>query len=92
MIDEIPYLIETASSLYLGYSIGRHSTGERLTDWADNVLTTGIRKSWRYPTAVIIALVAVALLWTFHPRRTLANVRAWKIEQAPAAPERQNQT
>lgn len=59
-----------------GYMAGRLRPGVRLIDWADDQITERPARSPRYWLAVPIALVAVAALWTLHPRRTLANYRA----------------
>jgi heme exporter protein D len=61
-----------------GYLTGRLRLEDRLVDWADDQLVTRPGRSPRFWLAVPIALVAVAALWTVHPRRTLANYRANK--------------
>lgn len=58
-----------------GYLTGRLRLEDHLVDWADDQLSTRPGRSPRFWLAVPIALVAVAVLWLVHPRRTLANFR-----------------
>ncbi|MFE7928348.1 hypothetical protein ACFU6S_06340 [Streptomyces sp. NPDC057456] len=59
-----------------GYGTARARLGGRLVDWADDQLTE--RPAWvpRFWAAAPVALVATALLWLAHPRRSRASYRA----------------
>lgn len=56
-----------------GYLAGRLRPGNRLVDWADDQITERPARSPRFWLAVPLVLLAVAALWTVHPRRTLAT-------------------
>ncbi|MEU0181474.1 hypothetical protein ABZ312_09820 [Streptomyces sp. NPDC006207] len=66
-----------------GYLAGRLRPGRRLLHWAEDH-----RPAWSplTPLAALVVLVALAHAWTFHPRRSLANVRSWRADarRAPA--------
>lgn len=62
---------------YVGYQWGRNNRLERLMGWAEAATEPGWR-TWRFWPAAPIVLTAIAYLWVVHPRRSLANVRAWK--------------
>lgn len=71
--------------LAVGYALGAREAGPRLLSWAEDAATPGW-KTWKFWPAVPIILVALAWIWTVHPRRTLANVRAWKQPPPPRGP------
>jgi hypothetical protein len=69
----------------LGYLAGRTRPGAALLDWAEDAARPG----WRSPTAwaaVPVILVALAWMWTVHPRRTAANMRSWKAGPPARSP------
>ena len=68
--------------LGIGYTIGRTRPGPRLLSWAEDATAPG----WRHPMfwiAAPVVLVALAWMWTVHPRRTMENVRSWRTEHHP---------
>jgi uncharacterized BrkB/YihY/UPF0761 family membrane protein len=78
-------LTATAAGLALlavGYSLGARQAGPRLLSWAEDATTPGWR-TWRFWLGAPVVILALAWMWIVHPRRTLANVRAWR--QPPPA-------
>ncbi|MFJ8727689.1 hypothetical protein [Streptomyces sp. NPDC093269] len=71
--------------LAAGYAIGRYNPGPRLLSWAEDATSPGWR-TWKFWPAAPVVLVALAWVWTVHPRRTLANVRAWREPVRPRGP------
>lgn len=65
-----------AAALAVGFLLGR-ARWDRVVDWAEDWTTPGWRR-WRFWPAMPVAVAALALVWIVHPRRTLANVRAWR--------------
>ncbi|MFJ4627116.1 hypothetical protein [Streptomyces sp. NPDC088847] len=59
-----------------GYLAGRGRPCVRLIDWAADQLTERPAWSPRFCAAAPIALVATALVWLVHPRRSRANCQA----------------
>lgn len=68
-----------------GYLLGRLRPGPGLLNWAEDAVTPGWR-AWKFWPAAPIILIALAWVWTVHPRRTLANVRAWRQPPPPRGP------
>lgn len=67
------------AGLLLGYAAGRALPGRRIVTWAQNQADRpGLHP--QLLLAVPVILVTLALLWTFHPRRTITNRRSWKTE------------
>ncbi|MEU9703030.1 hypothetical protein [Streptomyces sp. NPDC047981] len=84
-------LAAAAAAFTIGYVAGRTAPGPRLLSWAEG----HARGGWRNPAnwaAQAIFAVALAFMWTVHPRRSLANVRSWREaarrEAEPAPPLR----
>lgn len=71
--------------LAAGYALGAQEAGPRLLSWAEDAVTPGWR-TWKFWPAAPIILVALAWIWTVHPRRSLANVRAWRQPAPPRGP------
>jgi hypothetical protein len=65
-----------AAALAVGYLLGRARL-DSIVNWAEDWTTPGW-KHWRFWPAMPVAVAALALVWVVHPRRTLANVRAWR--------------
>ncbi|MET9436918.1 hypothetical protein [Streptomyces sp. NPDC006551] len=77
-------LVATGAALAVGYVAGRYGPGPRLLSWAE----AHARGGWRNPAnwaAQVIFAVALAWMWTVHPRRTLNNVRSWREAERRAA-------
>jgi uncharacterized BrkB/YihY/UPF0761 family membrane protein len=64
------------AALAVGFALGRVRLAPIL-DWAEDWTAPGWR-TWRFWPAAPVAVLALAWVWTVHPRRTLANVRAWR--------------
>lgn len=73
-------LLAAAVGLAAGYLLGRYRPAPRLLSWAEDATSPGWR-TWKFWPAAPIVLTALAWVWTVHPRRTLANVRAWRQDQ-----------
>ncbi|WP_432008682.1 hypothetical protein [Streptomyces bacillaris] len=72
-------LAAVLAALAAGYGLGRWRPGRRLLSWAEYSAGQGRhRPAWWM--AQVVGLVALACIWTIHPRRSLANVRAWRAE------------
>ncbi|MFE3378783.1 hypothetical protein [Streptomyces anulatus] len=74
-----------AAATLTGYAAGRYRPGDRLLSWAQDV---GDRRAARWPVslgAAIVIVLAVASVWTFHPRRSAANRRSWREENTRTA-------
>jgi hypothetical protein len=74
------HMIDEACALYAGYHWGRHNSIRRLVDWAGEAVAPGWR-TWRFWPAAPIVTLALAYLWIAHPRRTLANHRAYNDDK-----------
>jgi uncharacterized BrkB/YihY/UPF0761 family membrane protein len=80
--------LEITAALVLlaaGYALGRLNTGPRLLAWAEDATAPGWR-TWRFWLAAPVVILALAWIWTVHPRRTLANVRSWRQPPRPLGP------
>jgi hypothetical protein len=75
-------LLTAAVAAAVGYAAGRTRPGPRLLRWADRQVTAPAPPGPRLGCAVLVVLAALAAAWTLHPRRSAANVRAWR--QTPA--------
>jgi len=73
------------AGLGTGYALGSREAGPRLLSWAEDAATPGWR-TWRFWPAAPIIILALAWMWTVHPRRTLANVRSWRQPPPPRGP------
>lgn len=71
--------------LAAGYALGAREAGPRLLSWAEEAVTPGWR-TWKFWPAAPIILVTLAWIWIVHPRRSLANVLAWKQPPPPRGP------
>lgn len=69
----------------VGYALGAREAGPRLLSWAEDATTPGWR-TWKFWPAAPIVIIALAWVWTVHPRRTLANVRSWRQPPPPRGP------
>jgi hypothetical protein len=67
--------------LAAGFCLGRVRS-DCIVSWAEDWTAPGWR-TWRFWPAAPVAVACLALVWITHPRRTLANVRAWR--QPPPA-------
>ncbi|MFC9736054.1 hypothetical protein ACFWG5_34585 [Streptomyces hydrogenans] len=65
------------AALAAGYLLGRAHPGPRLLSWAEDHAHGGWRNPANWAAQGIFA-IALAWMWTIHPRRTLANVRSWR--------------
>lgn len=77
--------VALAAGLAAGYALGAREAVPRLLSWAEDATTPGWR-TWKFWPAAPIILIALAWMWTVHPRRTLANVRAWRQPPPPRGP------
>lgn len=66
----------TAVFAVAGYWAGRIRPGRRLVDWAEDQASGPHGPAWW--AAQGVGLVAVAGMFTVHPRRTTANLRSWR--------------
>lgn len=73
--------LATMLGLVAGFALGRARL-HRIVDWAEDWTAPGWRH-WRFWPAAPVGLAALAVVWIVHPRRTLANVRAYRAEQRP---------
>ncbi|MFG3244130.1 hypothetical protein [Streptomyces sp. NPDC048157] len=71
--------------LAAGYGLGRWRLGTRLFNWADDASRRG-RRSPAWWIAQPIGLIALAWMFTVHPRRSISNVRAWRKADETRAP------
>jgi hypothetical protein len=71
----------------VGYGLGRRHPGLRFLNWAEDAAAHGRRHPAWWVAQVIFA-VALAWAWTFHPRRTRANVQSWRQDWTAPAPQR----
>ncbi|MFI1371313.1 hypothetical protein ACH4UY_04785 [Streptomyces longwoodensis] len=69
-------VILVAVALAVGFVLGR-ARRATLIDWAEDWTAPGWR-TWRFWAAAPFVVLALAWVWTVHPRRTLANFRAWR--------------
>ncbi|WP_327415454.1 hypothetical protein [Streptomyces sp. NBC_01233] len=72
----------------LGYAAGRTRPADRLTSWAQDVVTERTPRSLAFWAAAPVIVLALAAIWTFHPRRSAANRRSWREEHPAPAPVR----
>ncbi|GAA2770446.1 hypothetical protein XF35_38960 [Streptomyces platensis subsp. clarensis] len=72
------------AALTVGYVFGRTQPAPRLLSWAEDHAHGGWRNPGNWAAQVIFA-IGLAYMWTFRPRRTLANVRSWREAQRLAA-------
>lgn len=70
-------LVLATAAAALGYTAGRYRPGPRLLNWAEDHAHGGWRNPANWASQAVFA-VALAWMWTVHPRRTLANVRSWR--------------
>lgn len=66
-----------AAAYATGYLVGRHAPGPRTLSWAEDHAHGGWRNPANWAAQAVFA-VALAWMWTVHPRRSLANVRSWR--------------
>jgi hypothetical protein len=71
--------------LAVGYVLGSREAGPRLLSWAEDATTPGWR-TWKFWLGAPVIILALAWMWTVHPRRTLANVRSWRQPPRPLGP------
>ncbi|WP_328721765.1 hypothetical protein OHT52_21240 [Streptomyces sp. NBC_00247] len=74
-----------AAALAAGYGLGRYRPGTRCLDWAEGALDKG-RRHPAWWVAQLVFAVALAWTWTVHPRRSAANVRAWRKDRTAPTP------
>lgn len=75
-----------AAGVIAGYLVGCARLGRRLFDWAED---QDGRRRWYDPRlwlALPILAVALAWVWTVHPRRSAANRRSWREDRREPAP------
>lgn len=78
-----------AAAAVAGYWTGRMRIGRRVLDWAED---QDDNRRWYDPRlwmALPVLAATLAWIWTVHPRRTRANVRANRAWlNAPTQPRR----
>ncbi|GAA3590782.1 hypothetical protein [Streptomyces osmaniensis] len=77
--------VTTAVALPAGYLLRDQNAFPRLLSWAEDATSPGWR-TWKFWPAAPVIIVALAWMWTVHPRRTLANVRSWRQPPPPRGP------
>jgi hypothetical protein len=81
----LPLAATLTAAVAVGYAAGRVRPGQRLVRWAERqTQRPGLHP--QFLLAVPVLVLALALMWIFHPRRTISNRHSWSAEDTLTTP------